>query len=129
MIVTKSKPYLVLKNMLNKRKRTGIVACNSHAAVCNTGGEKRMIEISERLKEDGYNVVQTDLIPMPCNITFSDNIFDVDEFLILGCESAVKSFQFNFPSKKVVSGLETIGWGAQDEEGNIILLKDTRRET
>lgn len=127
MIITESKPIDVLKTMLDKQKRTGIVACNSHAAICNTGGRKRLVEMAERLKKDGYNVVQTDLISMPCSIDFVVDGIDVDEFLILGCDAAVKSFQMLFPSKKVVPGLETIGLGARDAQGRIIVLKDFRK--
>jgi hypothetical protein len=126
MIITSNKPYNVLKGMLNKQKKTGIIACNSCSNICETGGGKKLEELTERLKEDGFDVVQTDLILMPCNVEANELEFDVDEFLILACDAAVKSFKLLFPLKKVVAGLETLGLGARDAKGNIFLMKDLK---
>ncbi|MCJ7614782.1 hypothetical protein MUO71_08495 [Candidatus Bathyarchaeota archaeon] len=128
MIITSNIAYDSLKSMLSKGKRTGIVACDSCSSACDTGGRKKLDEITIRLKEDGYDVVCTDLFPMPCNVE-SDQIsgFDVDEFLILACDAAVNTFQMLFPSKKIISGLNTIGIGAKDAQGNIFIIKDLKK--
>jgi hypothetical protein len=117
-----------LKDILDKRKRTGIVACDSCSTACDTGGRKRLDEITLRLREDGYDVTCTDLFPMPCNVE-PDQVsgFDVDEFLILACDAAVNTFQRLFPSKKIIGGLNTLGIGAKDAEGNIFLIKDLKK--
>ena len=48
MIVTSIKPYGIIKGMLKKWKKTGIISCNSCARVCETGGKKKMEEFQEK---------------------------------------------------------------------------------
>ena len=38
MIVTSMKPYGVIRGSLRKWKKVGLIACNSCARVCETGG-------------------------------------------------------------------------------------------
>ena len=129
MIITDKKTYDVLKEMLSKKKKTGNIACDSCSSACNTGGRKNLDEITSRLKADGYDVVQTDLIPMPCNVDLEKiSEFKVDEFLILACDAAVNTFQRYFPSKKIILGLNTIGFGARDAQGNIFIMRDLKNE-
>jgi hypothetical protein len=124
MIITSAKPYGIIRGMLRKWKKTGIIACNSCARACETGGKDKMEELAERLKTDGYNIVQTDLIPMACNIDLVKRPkYEADDLVILGCDAAIFTFQMIFPSKKIIAGLNTIGFGARDGQGNIFLMK------
>jgi hypothetical protein len=124
MIITNTKPYGVIKGMLRKWKKTGIISCNSCARACETGGRNRMEELAERLKMDGFDIVQTDLIPMACNIDLVKKPeYDADDLVILACDAAVFTFQTIFPSKRIISALNTIGFGARDNQGNIFLMK------
>ena len=68
MIVTTSRPYGVIKGLLKKWKKIGIVACNSCARACETGGKKCMEELAEKLRRDGYNLIEEDVVPMACNV-------------------------------------------------------------
>ena len=68
MIVTNSRPYGVVRGMLKKWKKIGIVSCNSCARICETGGRAKMEELAERLKKDGFEVVDMELVPMCCAI-------------------------------------------------------------
>ena len=68
MIITSGKPYGVIVGLLHREEKIGIVSCNSCARACETGGRKKMDEISDRLRKDGFNVVDEDLIPMACNL-------------------------------------------------------------
>lgn len=70
MIIRSCKPYGVIRGLLNKGEKIGVVACNSCARACETGGRAKMEEVAERLKEDGFEVVDKDLIPMCCNLDF-----------------------------------------------------------
>jgi len=125
MIITTCKPYGVIKGMLKKRKLTGIIACNSCSRACETGGREKLNEISERLKADGFNVMQTELIPMACNVDLVKKPeFNANELLILACDAAVLTFQMLFPSKKVIPALNTVGFGARDSQGNIFIMKE-----
>lgn len=124
MIITHSKPYGVVKGMLKKWKKIGIVSCNSCARLCETGGKEKMEEIAERLKKDGYNVVDTDVVPMACAIGIvKKHEYLADTIVTLACDSGVATLQSLFPSKIIVAGCETIGIGARDFQGNIFLMR------
>ena len=127
MIVTSFRPYGIIKGMLRKWKKIGIVACNSCSRICETGGREKMEELAERLKKDGYNVVDTDLIPLACNVDLVKRPkYESDVLVVLACDSGVYTFQSLFPSKKVVPALNTVGIGARDGTGNIFLMVDFR---
>ncbi len=124
MIVTSMKPYGIIRGALRKRKKIGLIACNSCARICETGGQKRLDELSERLKKDGFDVVGADLVPLVCNIdAVKRRSYDGDYLLILACDSGVFTVQSLFPSKVVVPALNTEGLGAKDSQGNIFLMK------
>ena len=123
MIVTSCKPYGIIRGMLKKWKKTGIVSCNSCARACETGGRNKMEELAERLKNDGYEIVNTDLIPMACNIdAVKKPVYEGDVLIILACDAGVYTFQTLFPAKKIIPALNTIGLGARDRQGNIFLM-------
>lgn len=124
MIITSTKPYGIIKGMLRRWKKTGIISCNSCARACETGGREEMEKLAERLKKDGFDIVQMDLIPMACNIDMVKRPeYDADDLIILACDAAVFTFQTIFPQKKIISALNTIGFGARDSQGNIFLMK------
>ena len=123
MIITNSKPYGVIKGMLKKWKKIGIVSCNSCARVCETGGSEKMEELAERLKNDGYEVVNTALIPMACNIDLVKRPkLDADILVVLACDCGVNTIQDIFTNKKIVPANDTIGIGARDGQGNLYLM-------
>ena len=124
MIVTSCKPYGVVRGMLRKWKKIGIVSCNSCARACETGGKEKMEELAARLKQDGFDVVETELIPMACNIdAVKKPEYQADYLVALACVSGACTLQSLFPDKIVVPALDTIGLGARDMEGNIFLMK------
>ena len=124
MIITNSKPYGIVKGSLKKWKKIGIVSCNSCARVCETGGREKMEELAIRLKNDGYDVVNTALVPMACNIDLVKRPkLDADILIVLACDSGIFTFQTLFPSKKIIPANDTIGFGARDGQGNICLMK------
>jgi hypothetical protein len=124
MIVTSSKPYGVVKGMLKKWKKIGIVSCNSCARACETGGRQKMEELAERLKNDGFNVVDTELIPMACNIdAVKRPDYQADMIVSLACDAGAFTLQSLFPSKVVVAGNDTVGIGARDVQGNIFIMR------
>ena len=123
MIVTSMKPYGIIKGMLKKWKKNGIISCNSCARACETGGRKKMEELAERLKKDGYEVVDTHLVPMACNLTLVKKPeYQSDVLVILACDAGVLTYQTLFPSKQIIPALNTHGLGARDNQGNIYLM-------
>lgn len=124
MIVTSIKPYGIIRGMLRKWKSVGVVSCNSCARVCETGGKEKMDELANRLKQDGFDVVDTELLPMACNIESAKKPnYKADYLVVLACDSGVCTLQSLFPNKIVVQALDTIGLGARDIQGNIFLMK------
>jgi hypothetical protein len=124
MIVTSSKPYPVVKGMLKKWKKIGIVSCNSCARACETGGKEKMEELATRLKQDGFDVVDMELIPMVCNVdAVKKPDYKADYLVALACDSGVCTLQTLFSNKTVVPALDTIGLGARDLQGNIFIMK------
>jgi hypothetical protein len=124
MIVTNSQPYGIIRGMLKKWKKIGIISCNSCARACETGGKEKMEELAERLKSDGYDVVDTELVPMACNIDLVKKPeYKADMLIALACDSGVCTIQSLFPDKIVIPALETIGLGSRDRQGNIFITK------
>ena len=124
MIVTTCKPYGVIRGMLKKWKTVGIVSCNSCARACETGGKEKMEELAARLKQDGFNVVDMEVVPMACNVdAVKKPDYKADYLVALACDSGVCTIQSLFPSKIVVQALDTIGLGARDVQGNIYIMR------
>lgn len=124
MIITSSKPYGMVRGLLDKEAKTGIVSCNSCAKVCETGGKESMDELGVRLQKDGFTVVDMDLIPMACNIALTKKpVYEGDVLLVLACDAGVYTLEKLFPTKKIIAALETTGLGARDRQGNIFLMK------
>jgi len=124
MIVTSCKPYGVIRGMLKKWKKIGIVSCNSCARACETGGKEKMDELAIRLKQDCFNVVDTELLPMACNVDAAKKPkYQADYLIALACDSGVCTLQSLFPGKVVVPALDTIGLGARDVQGNIFIMR------
>lgn len=124
MIVTYSKPYGIVKGMLKKYSSVGVIACNSCARLCETGGRERMEALAERLKKDGYDVVDSDLVPLVCNIdAVKRNEYKGKQLLVLACDAGVFTVQSLFPNKAVIAANDTIGLGARDNTGNIFIMK------
>ena len=124
MIVTTSKPYGMIRGMLKKWKTVGVVSCNSCARVCETGGKNKMEELANRLKQDGYEVVDTELLPMACNVDAAKRpSYQADYLVVLACDSGVCTLQSLFPDKIVLPANETMGLGARNGQGDIFLMK------
>jgi hypothetical protein len=124
MIVTSTKPYGVIEGWLQKEDKVGVVSCNSCARICETGGRIGMDEMADRLRDDGFSVVDEDLLPMCCNLdTVSKAEYDGDTLVILACESGVYTLEKLYPDKKVIAALNTIGLGARGASGIIYMMK------
>ena len=110
--------------MLKKRKTIGIASCNSCARACETGGKEKMDWLAERLTKDGYNIIETNLIPMACNVDLAKKPdYKSEVIVVLACVSGCLTFQMLFPEKIIVSGLNTEGIGARDGDGNIFIMR------
>ena len=124
MIITKSVSYNKLKFQLKKSDKIGIVSCNSCARMCDTGGKKKMEEISQKLRKDGFDVVDNDLIGIACDFDqLKKDELKGDTNIVLACDSGVYNLKKLFPKHKIIPGSITLGIGAYDHKGNITLVK------
>jgi len=124
MIITELKPYGLIKSELNKKDNIGIVACNSCARMCETGGKEAMDKLALKLKQDGFNVVDTDLIGIACDFDqLKEDELQGDVTIVLACDAGVYNLKKLFPKRKIISGLDTVGLGAWDQKGNLTLVK------
>ena len=83
-----------------------------------------MDELAERLRQDGFEVLDTELLPMACNIDAAKKPnYQADYLVVLACDSGVFTLQALFPSKVVVPALDTMGLGARDVQGNIFIMR------
>ncbi|MBL7148135.1 MAG: hypothetical protein ISS82_04890 [Nanoarchaeota archaeon] len=124
MIITKLKPYKKIKSKLKKTYRIGIVSCNACARVCGTGGVKEMKILASRLKKEGYNIVDQDLIGAPCIIgQLKKDKLHGDTTLVLACDSGVYNLKKLFPRKRIIAALETIGLAAINKIGKPIVVR------
>jgi len=124
MILTKLIPYNNIKKQLSKKDKIGIVSCNNCARMCGTGGEKEMKILAEKLKKDGYNVIDQDLIGAPCMINqLKKNELHGNITLVLACVSGIHNLKKLFPKKKIIAGLETVGLAAVDKNNKPKLIK------
>jgi len=124
MIVTKQKPYGLVKPKLKKSDKIGIVSCNACARMCETGGEKAMKELAAKLKKDGFTIVDTDLIGVACDFDqLKKEELNGDVTIVLACDAGAYNLYKLFPKRKIIPALDTIGLAAWDEKGNITLVK------
>ena len=124
MIVTESRDYEEIKAELDKNQSIGIVSCNSCVRFCQTGGLEVMKKLAQKLTEDGFRVVDTDLIGAPCLFQeIAATRLRGDLTIVLACESGFRNLQEAFPKKKLIAGLKTVGLGAVDKEGRTVIVK------
>ena len=124
MIVTSCKPYGVIRGLLTEGDKIGVVACNSCARACETGGRKKMDEMAGRLRNDGFSVVDADLISMACNLDLVRKPeYAGDVLVVLACDAGVYTLNKLFPDKKAIAALDTMGLGARDGKGTIYVMK------
>ena len=124
MTITQSKPYGIIKSQLKKNDRIGLVSCNACVKFCETGGEEKMEEIAQRLKKDGFNVVDTDLIGMACVLDLvKKQSFKGNVLIAFTCDAGIFNIEKLAKGKKVIAALDTVGIGTRDGEGNINLVR------
>lgn len=129
MIVTKKREYSRIKKELRKSDKIGIISCNACARFCGTGGEKEMKKLATKLKKDGYNIVDMDLIGTPCNQDqLNKSQLHGNVQIVLACEAGDYNLKKIFPKHKIISGTKTLGIGAtQNNCKKIVLVSKTTK--
>ena len=127
MIVTKARSYSEVKKELKKSDKIGIISCNTCVRLCKTGGEKIMMQLAEKLKKDGFNIVDVDLIGAPCNYDLlNKSQLHGDVQIVLACDAGVHNLRKLFPKHKIIPGNVTLGIGAHEGSKNVTLIRKVR---
>ena len=124
MIITKALSYSAIKRQLKKTDKIGVISCNACARLCKTGGEKVMVQLSEKLRKDGFNVVDADLIGTPCNYDLlHKSQLHGNVQILLACDAGLYNLKKLFPKHKIILANKTLGLGVHDKGRNIVLVR------
>ncbi|PIZ00787.1 hypothetical protein COY61_01595 [bacterium (Candidatus Gribaldobacteria) CG_4_10_14_0_8_um_filter_33_9] len=127
MIVTKKRPYIEIKKDLKKTDKIGIISCNACARLCKTGGEEELKKLASKLKKDGFEVVDIDLIGTPCDSDLlNKSQLHGNVQVVLACDAGVYNLKKLFPKHKIISGTITLGLGTHHRGKRITLVRRFR---
>lgn len=123
MVITLAKEYDEIKKQLEKNDKIWVMSCNSCVRVIGTGGEDKMIQLADRLKKDGFQVVGTSLYGTACIKEIVKEKIDPDTIVMLACDAGVYNIDHILKPNKMVKALSTLGIGVRDLKGNYTLVK------
>ena len=123
MIFTKSMDYETITNELSKDDTIAVVSCNNCVRVCGTGGEKKMKELSLRLREDGYNVKEGFLVTKACPQPYLGTVKLsplVNKVIVLACTAGWSTANRVFKNRQVVRSLTDVGLLITDTDKGVV---------
>jgi len=99
MLYTQNKPIDEILQSLGQEKNVFLLACNGCAEVCETGGQKALLEMKAELQEAGKNIVGEALVDFLCNkilvatrlATQRDKLNQAESILALTCGIGVQA--------------------------------------
>ena len=124
MIVQKAIPYSKIKSQLKKSDKIGVISCNACARLCGVGGQKPMEKLANKLKKDGFKVVDADLIGTPCDYdSLTKSQLHGNVQVVMACEAGVYNLKKLFPKHKIIATNKTIGIGVHDQGKKVKLVR------
>lgn len=123
MVITKARKYEEIKAQLSLSDKIWIISCNSCVRFTGTGGEKKLQDLAQKLKQDGFHVVGTSLLGVACMKGVVKEKIDADTIVMLSCDAGVFNINQILTPKKLVKALLTLGIGIWDLKGNFTLVK------
>jgi len=124
MIVQKAIPYSKIKSQLKKSDKIGVISCNACARLCGVGGQKPMEKLANKLKKDGFKVVDADLIGTPCDYdSLTKSQLHGNVQVVMACEAGVYNLKKLFPKHKIIGANKAIGLGVHDKGKNIKVVR------
>jgi len=124
MIITKKKDLNQLLNSIEK-KPVFIIGCSECATLCNTGGEKEVKEMKEKLKENNVEVTGWVILDPACNLnndkrllkSYKENIEKSKKILVLACGNGVQTVSEIIDNADIISGTDTLFLGETKRYG------------
>ena len=99
MIISKQKPFPEILESLEGEQRIFLVGCKGCAEACHTGGEAQVLEMKQKLEEEGKSVVGHSMVDFLCDKalvklrlkTHEEEIIDADSLLVMTCGIGVQA--------------------------------------
>lgn len=118
MIITKQKDFSCLLELL-QNKSVFIVGCSQCATLCNTGGEKEVLEMKQKLQGKNIAVTGWVILDPACHFTndkrllrkYKNEIEKAKKILVLACGNGVQTVSDIFDNIDVISGTDTLFLG------------------
>ncbi len=114
MIITEQKPFKEVLEMLEPFNRVFIIGCGTCATTCQTGGEKQVNEMAEKLKNNGKEVNGSTVVEAPCDVRIlkrdtrrvRDEIEEAEILLCMMCGAGAQVVAEYF-GKRIAPSLNT----------------------
>lgn len=121
MIITSQKPEEKIEEMVKPYKKIFIVGCGSCATSCQTGGEKEVEEIAEKLRG---KVIGSAIVEEPCDLrldrrdlkAYRNSIKEADAVMVMSCGAGVQTIS-DYSNKIVIPALDTLFIGQTERIG------------
>jgi len=99
MIISEQKPLSEILKSLEGEQRIFLVGCKGCAEACHTGGEVQVLEMKQRLEEEGKTIVGYSVVDFLCDkalVKFrlkahEEEIIDADSLLVMTCGIGVQA--------------------------------------
>jgi ferredoxin len=118
-ISVRSLSYDELKRNLSRDDKIVLWSCDTCVKHCGIAGMEKMTVLEEMLKEDGYNVINKELVSESCQINLAkkhraakEDLFkEATAIITLTCELGYQCVRNVFPKTKVIGTAKTFGSG------------------
>jgi len=129
-ISLRSMSYEELKQVLTKDDKILVWSCDLCIKYCGLGGLEKARILEDMLKEDGYNVIGTEIVSESCLINLvkkhkvnKEEVFrEATAIIVLACESGYECVKTVFNDKKVIRTMKTVGVGNFTLQGKVVLI-------
>jgi hypothetical protein len=123
MLISEQKPFEEILSLLDGEKAVFLIGCKGCAEGCETGGEKEVLEMKQRLEEQGKAVTGFSLIDMVCDEPLTrlklkahkETIAASDSLLVLCCGVGIQTVA-QAVDKVVHPGCNTVSLGGAHAE-------------
>ena len=118
MIITEKKPFQEILEYLSEEKNIFIIGCADCSALCQTGGEREVLEMADKLRQAGKTISGYFVSDGPCHNlrvareirTVIDDFNQADGILVLACGAGVQAVT-DLTDKPVHPGTNTLFLG------------------
>jgi len=118
MIITKQKKFEEIFRSIDN-KPVFIIGCSECATLCNTGGEKEVIEMKNKLKDRGVEVTGWVILDPACHLNndkrllkkFKPDIEKSEKILVLACGNGTQTVSEIIEDADIIPGNDTLFLG------------------